>query len=428
VAIGSGLGGSARYGLDQAIVVSSGFPLAIFLINTSGSFLIGYLAGRWSEGASPARWHFWITGFCGGFTTFSTFSWQVLDLIGDGRGQMAGLYAGASIGIGIVGTYLAMSLAIRNRQRPPAKPKPPESMRLLDQPIQFFNPQTGKVEIENVYGEGFLRWAYGNPAGRLTVELAVKRAWFSRWYGWRMDRPASAAKIAPFIKQFGLDTSEFADPPESFESFNAFFFRKLKADARPVDADPSVAVFPADGRHLALPVIDEADNFYIKGQRLDLRSFLADDGLYREFSGGALLISRLCPVDYHRYHFPVSGEAEAPVLLNGPLYSVSPLALRRRLAILWENKRSRTVIESPVFGKVLVMEIGATCVGSMRATYRPGPVAKGQEKGYFTFGGSCVVTLFQPGRIRFREDLLAHSAESRETYARMGERLVAEVG
>lgn len=297
----------------------------------------------------------------------------------------------------------------------------------LEGPIEFLNPQTGKVETEQVYGEAFLRWAYGNPMGRLAVELAVKRAWFSRWYGWRMDRPTSKAKIAPFIEAYGLDVSEFADPVESYTTFNEFFYRKLKPEARPIDPDPNAAVFPADGRHLAIANLDAADTFYIKGQGFSLKSFLADDALSAEFTGGAMLISRLCPVDYHRYHFPVSGVAEAPVLINGPLYSVSPLALRRSLAILWENKRSRTLIESPVFGKVVVMEIGATCVGSMHSTFAPGPVEKGQEKGYFAFGGSCLVTLFQPGRIRFQPELLKYSAQSTEVYARVGERLNASI-
>jgi phosphatidylserine decarboxylase len=301
-------------------------------------------------------------------------------------------------------------------------------MSALKEDIQFYNPSTGEIESERVYGEGFLRWAYGNPLGRLTVELAVKRGWFSRWYGWRMDRPASSAKIGPFIEEYGLDDAEFVDSPDAFASFNEFFYRRLKPEARPVAADPAAAVFPADGRHLAVPDIEKAENFYIKGQRFDLVAFLGNDELACEFAGGSMLISRLCPVDYHRYHFPVDGLAEDPLLLNGPLYSVSPLALRRNLAILWENKRSRTLIASPGFGKVLMMEIGATCVGSMRATYKAGSVRKGQEKGYFTFGGSCVVTLFQRGRIRFREDLLQHSGESREVYAKMGEQMNRIIG
>ncbi len=292
---------------------------------------------------------------------------------------------------------------------------------LHNEPIEFYNRATGEVEMEDVYGEGFLRWAYGNPLGRLSVAVAVKRLWFSRWYGWRMDQPKSCEKIAPFIESFGVDPSEFAEPAESYGSFNEFFYRYLKPEARPVEADSQSAVFPADGRHLAIANVDAADRFYIKGQSFDLEKFVGDPLLAKNFAGGSMLISRLCPVDYHRYHFPVGGEAGAVQVLDGTLRSVSPLALRRHLSILWENRRARTIVDSPEFGKVLVMEVGATCVGGMHSTFEPGYVDKGGHKGYFSFGGSCVTTIFQKGAIRLDADLLEQAAQGREVYAKMGE-------
>ena len=292
----------------------------------------------------------------------------------------------------------------------------------LDAPIEFYNRNTGAVESEEVYGEGFLRWAYGNPLGRLTVSVAVKRHWFSKWYGWRMDKVNSQKKIADFIELYGVDTGEFADQVESFKTFNQFFYRHLRPESRPIEPEPAVAVFPADGRHLAIENVDAANQFYIKGQSFNLAKFIGDCELAEEFSGGSLLISRLCPVDYHRYHFPVSGEAGGIQMLEGSLRSVSPLALRRKLSILWENRRARTSIESPQFGKVLVIEVGATCVGGMHSTYKPGFIQKGSEKGYFSFGGSCVTTVFQKGALRFDEDLLKNSAQGREVYAKMGQR------
>jgi len=291
----------------------------------------------------------------------------------------------------------------------------------LDGPIRYYNRYSGEMETEEVYGEAFLRWAYGNPLGRLTVSVAVKRLWFSQWYGWMMDRPSSQKKIAPFIREYAINTKEMLDAPDSFGSFNEFFYRRLKPEARPVAEGDEVAVFPADGRHLAIPNLQAAKQFYLKGQRFDLRHFLGSADLAASFEGGSLLISRLCPVDYHRYHFPVGGYVGSPTLLEGSLRSVSPLALRRRLSILWENRRMRTVVESPVFGSVVVMEIGATCVGGMHSTCDPGSVCKGQEKGYFSFGGSCVATLFRPGSIRFDDDLITHSTAGYEVYARMGD-------
>ena len=290
-----------------------------------------------------------------------------------------------------------------------------------DAPITFYNRATGALEVEDIYGEGFLRWAYDNPLGRLTTSLAVKRLWFSRWYGWRMDKPASREKVGPFIEKFGVDVNELKDPPESFRTFNEFFYRKLKPEARPIRAGDKVAVFPADGRHLAITNVSTADTFYVKGQKFALAEFVGDAQLAREFEGGSLLISRLCPVDYHRFHFPVSGEAEEPIVLPGTLRSVSPIALRRQLSILWQNRRARTLIESEQFGKVLVMEVGATCVGGIHHTNSGGSVTKGDEKGYFSFGGSNVTTVFQRDAIKFDNDLLTFAADGIEVYAKMGE-------
>lgn len=289
-------------------------------------------------------------------------------------------------------------------------------------PIRFFNRDTDMIETEDIYGESFLRWAYGNPLGRLTVSLAVKRLWFSQWYGWRMDQPKSRAKVEPFIREFGVDVNELADSVDSYRTFNEFFYRRLKPEARPIASGEDVAVFPADGRHLAISDLSTTDTFYLKGQKFDLASFVGDKDLAKEFDGGSLLISRLCPVDYHRFHFPVGGDTSAAILLPGTLRSVSPLALRRQLSILWQNRRECTIVDSPQFGRVLVFAVGATCVGGIHQTFAEGPVEKGGEQGYFSFGGSCVTTVFKKGALAFDEDLVENSRNGLEVYAKMGER------
>jgi phosphatidylserine decarboxylase len=293
----------------------------------------------------------------------------------------------------------------------------------MSAPVTFFNRHRGRIETEAIYGEGFLRWAYENPLGRLALEALVKRSLFSHWYGWRMNLPASRAKIAPFIAQYGTDVNEMLEAPESFANFNAFFSRKLKPEARPISADPKSIVFPADGRHFAIPDLAKNDGLFVKGVPFDLHALLRDDELTQRFADGSMLISRLCPVDYHRFHFPCDGMPHAPHLINGPLYSVNPLALRQRPTIFWENKRYVTRLTDTPCGEVLFLEVGATCVGSVQKTYSPGSVIhKGDEKGYFLFGGSCVITIFEPGRVQFSADLIEHSAQGREVYALMGEK------
>ncbi len=294
----------------------------------------------------------------------------------------------------------------------------------MPEPIQFYNPNTREVETEAIYGERWLRWAYEKPVGRTATDLLVKRVIFSKWYGWRMSRPESRKLILPFIEKYHINREEMAGRPEMFPSFNAFFARKLKREARPIAEAKEAVVFPADGRHFAIPNIAENDGIFVKGVRFDLAALLRDGALAEKYGRGAMLISRLCPVDYHRYHFPYEGVPGAATAINGPLYSVSPIALRQRPTLLWENKRSLTRLRTEALGEVLLVEVGATCVGSIRQTYHPGhPVVKGEEKGYFVFGGSCVLTIFEPGRVKFKGVLLEHSAQQREVYGRMGEEM-----
>lgn len=290
-------------------------------------------------------------------------------------------------------------------------------------PIEYFNRYTGRIEREPVYGERWLRWTYETAPGRFALWAVVKRAWFSRRYGKKMASPRSAGRIAPFIEQYGVDPGEFLVPADSFRSFNEFFIRRLRPTARPICADEDAVVFPADARHLGFADVGATGSFYAKGQWLDLPGLLRDKDLARRFERAAIVISRLCPLDYHRFHFPCAGRAGEARLINGPLFSVNPIALRRSLEALSENKRVITLLESPQVGQVAFIEIGATCVGSIVHTSFPGPVRRGDEKGYFQFGGSCVITLFEPQRVQLAADLLEHSAAGRELYARMGDRM-----
>lgn len=290
--------------------------------------------------------------------------------------------------------------------------------------IVYHDRYLDKLCVEKVYGDKSLRWTYGTLAGKAALSAVVKRAWFSRWYGWQMDQPKTRHKIEPFIKEFGLEASEFERKPEEFANFNEFFFRRLKPTARPIDSDPSSVVFPADGRHLCVSDLADCDGLFVKGQMFDLATLLDDEALTQEFSGGSLLLSRLCPVDYHRFHFPTGGRPGPARLINGPLYSVNPIALCQNIHILATNKREITVLETETLGRVLLLEIGATCVGGICQTYQPGTeVCKGDEKGYFRFGGSSTITIFQRGRIRFDDDLRRHSAEQRELYAKIGDHM-----
>ncbi|WP_221033253.1 archaetidylserine decarboxylase [Actomonas aquatica] len=289
-------------------------------------------------------------------------------------------------------------------------------------PIDFFNRYSGEIEREQVYGEKWLRWAYETGLGRATTAMLLRRKFFSWYYGMRMDRVYSGNKVLPFVVDYDLDADEFGKQAWEYKTFNEFFARSLKPEARPIAPGDDVAVLPADGRHLAFPDVDAADGFYVKGSKFTLAELFGSAAAAEPFAGGSMLISRLCPVDYHRFHFPVEGVPELSSLIKGWLYSVSPIALRRQVRYLVENKRMLTLIESPQFGQVAMFEVGATCVGTIKQLFVEGRTnVKGEEKGLFKFGGSCVITVFQRGRITLADDLVEHSREHREVYAKMGD-------
>tara|TARA_R110002072_G_scaffold303099_1_gene493530 strand:- start:275564 stop:276457 length:894 start_codon:yes stop_codon:yes gene_type:complete len=288
--------------------------------------------------------------------------------------------------------------------------------------ILYYDRYREEVCSEKIYGDRSLRWTYGTTAGKIALHLLVKRALFSHWYGWSMDRPGTRRKIEPFIEKFELDASEFALRPDEFKNFNEFFFRKLKPEARPIDSNPLSICFPADGRHLCIPDLSSGDGLFVKGAMFNLRTLIGDDELASRYENGSLLLSRLCPTDYHRFHFPTSGTPTPARLLNGHLFSVNPIALCQNIQILATNKRVLTKLVTESCGTVLLIEVGATCVGGICQTYEPdAAVAKGEEKGYFRFGGSSTIVIFEPGQVVFDDDLIKHSSQHRELYARMGD-------
>lgn len=287
--------------------------------------------------------------------------------------------------------------------------------------IIFYNRYTGKTEREKVMGERALRWIYGTSTGRLALHLLIKRAAVSKVMGWMKDRPSSARCLPQFVQEYGIDMSEAERSVEEYTSFNDFFTRTLKPGARPVCGEGLVAL-PADGRHSGWQDAADMRGAFVKGQSFDLPALLGSAELARKYAHGTVVLSRLCPVDYHRFHFVANGTPEAAVRIPGPLASVSPYCLRRRISWLWTNKRELTVIHSDALGDVLSLAVGATGVGAITQTYAPGQhVDKAQEQGYFAFGGSTVMTFFEPGRIQLAEDIAAHSAEYVETYARQGD-------
>lgn len=293
--------------------------------------------------------------------------------------------------------------------------------------IIYIDRITGKKQIEKVYQEWALRFLYGDSwfshflRPWLLPSLA-KWPWFSHFYGNLQKSSYSACKIRPFIEKFEVDASEFLDPISSYRSFNDFFIRKLKPAARPIHSDPCTAIMPADGRYYFYADIDQCPGFIVKGKKFQLEALLGNASLAKEFQGGSMVLARLCPSDYHRFHFPcdcLPGETSG---INGWLYSVNPVAIKKNIQIFTQNKRTLCELQTPLFGRVLYMEIGATNVGSICETYSPNQwQSKGAEKGYFEFGGSALILLFAKNTIEFDADLLAATQQGIEMRCLLGQ-------
>ncbi len=274
---------------------------------------------------------------------------------------------------------------------------------------------------EPVFGGLFLHWSYNTRIGWWATNLFLSRKPVSRLYGWMRNRPGSRRKIASFLMKMGVGKEEAVRAGRGFLSFNDFFTREIDLSTRPLHPDPRVCLAPADGRVLAYPRVDRDTGFRVKRGWFDLLHFLGDADLAERFSGGSLLISRLTFADYHHFHFPDSGVPAAVRAISGRYYAGGPYVLRRLVPFYSENFRMLTIFSSDHFGEMLMMEVGAFTVGSIRQTCRPGArVARGERKGFFELGGSTVVLLFRPGAIEIDGDLLQNSARDLETIVRMG--------
>ncbi|AYE34361.1 phosphatidylserine decarboxylase [Clostridium septicum] len=288
--------------------------------------------------------------------------------------------------------------------------------------IKVFNRDTKSYDIEKVAGENYITWSYESPVGKGLLELLIKKKFFSKAYGAFCDTKFSRNKIDSFIKDFDIDMNLCNQNIKDFNNFNEFFIRTLHKDARPIDINPNFLISPGDGRLLAFNNINTKNLVQVKGINYSLSELLEDNDIIKKYEGGVCLILRLCPTDYHRFHFVDSGIPLENHFIKGNYYSVNPTALERIPKLYCQNKREWSVFKSDNFGDIIHVEVGATCVGTIIQTYNPNePVKKGDEKGYFKFGGSTTILFFEKDKIKIDEDILTQSDLGFETKVIMGE-------
>ena len=287
--------------------------------------------------------------------------------------------------------------------------------------VQFVDRKTGEVVVESVMGDGALRFAYETLLGRTLWPVLFGSKFVSALMGRIYDSPRSRADIAKLASIPGCRADEAEKPMSEYASFNEFFTRRLKPGARPFEDG---FASPADGRLMLYPNADADAPFPLKGAARTLRAVFGPAGAPEVPAGRYdVCVVRLAPVDYHRFHFPC--ECSTPidaVVVPGEYHSVNPIALLRRPDVYADNERQIVACDA-AFGRFWMVDVGAFGVGTIVQTYSGLRHAKGEEKGYFKFGGSTVILVSAAGALRFDDDLAANSAKGLETRVLCGERI-----
>ena len=291
-------------------------------------------------------------------------------------------------------------------------------------PIMVWNRETKALEQEKVYGDAMVRWTYETPVGRALTDHVLTKPWLSRLYGRLQSTRQSARKVPQFVRDFEIPMQEYEGASDSFDSFNAFFIRKFKPGMRPFcTAEFGMPAF-AEARYYGFSEISAEQVFPVKGGYLSADSLLGSAAKAAPFVGGPLLLARLCPVDYHRYHYPDEGRTLDAYTIHGDYHSVNPVALAQRGEIFIRNERRVSILETRHFGKLAYIEVGAMCVGKIVQSHDESKLFQaGEEKGYFLFGGSTVIVLGQKGAWSPDPEILEQTAQKRETRVKLGTRV-----
>lgn len=264
----------------------------------------------------------------------------------------------------------------------------------------------------------FLEACYSSTLGRMLLKPFVCKP-FSMVMGWLLDSKLSAVIIPWYQKIMKIDMTDVAE--QTYDSFNDFFTRKLKEDARPFCDENQELPSPCDGRAMVFP-IDENSRLMVKHTSYSVKQLLCSSKLAKQYEGGTAVLLRLTVADYHRYCYPVSGQKSINRRIEGKYHTVNPIA-NDIMPIYKMNTREYTKIQSTIYGPVIQMEVGALCVGRIVNYVEKAYVRSGEEKGRFEFGGSSILLFFEKGKVDFREDLLIASRLGQETQVRMGESL-----
>jgi phosphatidylserine decarboxylase precursor len=248
------------------------------------------------------------------------------------------------------------------------------------------------------------------PEDRLNRDESFN-AWMKKYakaLGQFLDTPASAAAIPSYTALPNYHVEDYVVGPSGWLTFNQFFAREVKPGKRPIAApfDNKVIVSPADSVFEGAWDIDAASKVTAKGVTWPIAKLLDGSRYQDAFKNGVYTHSFLNVDDYHRYHVPVAGEIKEVRKIQGRVYLNVVREADGSLKFLdgdtyqYNQERGLIVIDSPEVGLVAVLPIGMAFVSSVNLTPEIGAkLRKGDEFGFFMFGGSDIVMLFQSKRV-----------------------------
>ena len=233
-----------------------------------------------------------------------------------------------------------------------------------------------------------------------------------------MNSSLSKGQIKSFVEKNNIDLNLYES--QEYNSYNDFFTRTIKEGVRHIDDDENALIAPCDSKLPVYP-IEESIQLKIKNSVYTIEDLLMSPALADEYRGGLCLVFRLTVDDYHHYHFIDDGTADKEHFIQGVFHTVNPIA-SDYYPIYKTNSRAYTVLHTKHFGDVVQMEVGAMMVGKITNLQKQS-FKRGEEKGYFEFGGSTVVLFIKKDVVDIDEDILNISKNEDEVRVLMGERI-----
>lgn len=277
--------------------------------------------------------------------------------------------------------------------------------------------RNGQEVIVDQSQNNLLKSLYSHVLGRCVLKV-LTLPFITHIGGMYMNSRLSHHKIQPFIQQNHIDMNQYVE--QTYQSYNEFFTRKIKDGQRPIQDNPHELISPADSKVTYYPILENT-TLQIKDSLYSLEDLLQSKELANEYQGGVCLIFRLTVDDYHRYCFIDDGVKEKDHYISGIFHTVNPIA-NDYYPIYKQNSRSYSLLHTKNFGDVIYMEVGAMMVGKI-VNHQVQQFKKGEEKGYFEFGGSTIVMLLKKDIVEIDEDIMRNSKTHDETRVLLGEKI-----